>query len=206
MKPSKNTVTWAARLLLLLAPFISSEGRAAPFSPSTLPGQSIYQSDSRWDTTEGKKILLSELKGAPVVVAMLYTGCQAACPMTISDLKRIESGLDPEARMQVRFAIFSFDSVKDTPSNLKVFRVKHNLEPSRWSFFHGSPENVQELAALLGIRFKRLETGDFDHSNVITVLDTQGVIVHRQIGLRIDPQETLGVIKGLTERVEIEKK
>jgi protein SCO1/2 len=169
----------------------------SPSAPSAIPGHSIYQSTASWDTTEGKSISLSALQGSPVVVAMVYTGCQAACPTTMADLKRIENGLPPGDRKRVKFAVFSFDSIKDTPARLKAFMTKHPLDLKKWAFFHGTPESVQELAALLAIRFKPLESGDFDHSNVITVLDSHGVIVHRQIGLRSDPQGTITALSQL---------
>jgi protein SCO1/2 len=40
-----------------------------------------------------------------------------------------------------------------------------------------------EMAALLGIRYKKLPDGEFAHSNVITLLNPEGEIVHQQIGL-----------------------
>lgn len=168
-------------------------------SSAPLPGRSLFQSSTLWDTTDGKTTSLSSLQGTPVVITMLYTSCPAACPMTIADLKKIESGLRTETRAHVRFAVFSFDSEKDTPARLKSFMNKHKLDAAHWAFFHGSADSVQELAALLGIRYRRLETGDFDHSNVITVLDPQGTIVHRQIGLRKDAQETVDVLHRLLE-------
>jgi protein SCO1/2 len=163
-----------------------------------LPSKSIYQSKAQFDNQEGKVISLSELRGTPIIVAMLYTSCQASCPLTIADLKAIEKGLSTEDRAKVRFAVFSFDSKKDTSKALKAFSLKQGVDLSHWSFFHGSTRSVRELAALLGIKFKKLDSGDYDHSNVITVLDSEGVIVHQQIGVRQNPQESIQTLKKLT--------
>jgi protein SCO1/2 len=56
------------------------------------------------------------------------------------------------------------------------------LEESRWTLLRGSQEDVRELAAVLGVSYDQLETGQFVHSNLVTVLDTRGEIIHQQAG------------------------
>ena len=36
--------------------------------------------------------------------------------------------------------------------------------------------DVRQLAVLLGVRYRQLPNGDFDHSNIISVLDGDGVL------------------------------
>jgi protein SCO1/2 len=165
--------------------------------PEPLSGQSIYHLDSAWTDQEGKATKISALRGLPVVVAMVYTSCPGACPMTIADLKRIEEGIPEAQRSQVRFAVFSFDSKRDTPAKLKAFVKSRSLDPGRWTLFHGTPGSVRKLAAILGIRYKMDKAGEFDHSNVITLLDRAGLIAHQQVGLRQDPKETVSRLTRL---------
>lgn len=167
--------------------------------PQPLRGESIYNLDSSWTSQDGKQIKLATLQGRPVVVAMVYTSCQAACPMTISDLKRIEDALPAATKNQVRFAVFSFDSKRDTPAKLKEFVKARALDTSRWTLFHGEPSAVRKLSAVLGIRYKKDKNGDFDHSNVITILDKTGAIVHQQVGLRQDSKETVAKLTQILE-------
>jgi protein SCO1/2 len=47
----------------------------------------------------------------------------------------------------------------------------------------GKPEDVQELAVVLGLKYKKDLQGQFAHSNVITVLSPEGEIIHQQSGL-----------------------
>ncbi|MBS1963582.1 MAG: SCO family protein [Bdellovibrionales bacterium] len=165
--------------------------------PVPLGGDSVYNLGSTWTNQDGKPIPLSSLRGKVVVATMVYTSCRSACPMTISDLKRIEKSLPDGARNSVRFAIFSFDSERDTPAKLKEFAIARGLDPDRWSVLHGKSGDVRKLAAVLGIRYKRSSSGDYDHSNVISVLDRGGAILHQQIGLGQDPAETVGKIGGI---------
>ncbi|MBI3541947.1 MAG: SCO family protein [Deltaproteobacteria bacterium] len=183
-------LTSVAACLLLLA----------PISASSLESRSIYRSKSLWETHAGEKTTLVRLRGAPVVATMVYTSCQMSCPLMMNDLKAIEKALPAAVRSQVRFAVFALDSANDVPAKLRDFAEKHGVDLTRWTFFHGSPASVREVAALLGVRFKELEGGGFDHSNVITILDSEGVIVHQKLGLRQNPDDTLKTLERLAAR------
>ena len=170
---------------------------AAPTTGQPLVTHSIYQSKSAWTTQDGKATRLESLRGRPTVAAMIYTSCQGSCPMMMADLKAIERGLSVDERKRVQFAVFAFDAKKDLPNRLKLFAEQHGVDLNYWSFFHGSSSSVRELAALLGVKVKQLEDGTFDHSNVISVLDAEGVIVRQQIGLGQKPEESVQCLHQL---------
>lgn len=188
-----------ASKLFLLALFVgglAAAGEGDSSRPKVLKGESIYQLSDKWETQDGKKVALSSLAGLPVVIAMAYTACESACPMTISDLKRIEAALPPGARSKVRFAVFSFDAKRDLPGNLAKYAKARELDPARWTLFHGSKSAVRKLAAVLGIRYKEDASGNFDHSNAITLVDADGVILRQTIGLGGDGKE---IVKDLAK-------
>lgn len=164
-----------------------------------LLSRSIYRSKSTWEAQNGEKATLSKLRGNPVVAAMIYTSCKASCPLMMTDLKAIDRALSSDEKKKVHFAIFAFDSKNDLPEQLKLFSDKSGVDSAHWTFFHGSPSSVRELAALLGVKFKQLEDGGFDHSNVISILDAEGVIARQQIGLRQNPEESIKLLKQLIE-------
>ena len=165
--------------------------------PAALSGSSIYQAASTWTDTDGRPAPLRSLRGRPVALAMVYTSCTTACPLIVANLKLIESALPPEVRGRVWFALASLDSERDRPEVLKKFAAARDLDPSRWRLFHGDPAAVRELAMLLGIRYKRNAQGDFDHSNVITILDGEGVIRHQQVGLGPNTSESASLLERL---------
>src|SRR5690554_1384706 len=49
-----------------------------------LPELSVYNLPSTWQTQEGDTLLLEDLRGKVVVVVMIYTSCQAACPRLVA--------------------------------------------------------------------------------------------------------------------------
>lgn len=151
----------------------------APAAPVT---ESLFNLDSVWTNQDGMKISLSILKGQPAILAMIYTSCESACPLIVEDMKKIEKQLPLNTQKKVRFALFSFDSARDTTARLKKYAKDRGLGPS-WILARGSDKSVRELAAALGVQYKKSASGDFQHSDVITLLDHEGVIKKQQTGL-----------------------
>jgi protein SCO1/2 len=173
-------------------------------TPGKPTDKSIYQVESRWTTDTGKEIKLSALSGRPQVLVMFFANCTYACPILVSDLQRIEAALPPEVRARIGFTLVSFDSRRDTAAALADYRRSRQLTAENWALLHGQPDDVLELAALLGVRYKEDAYGQFMHSNVITLLNAQGEIVYQQTGLNSDPHEMVLRIKQLFSGLAIE--
>lgn len=150
------------------------------------PDKSIYQLDSTWTNDVGRTLQLAALSGRIQIVAMFFSSCQYACPAIVHDMKRMENALPKELRGRVGFTLVTFDTERDTQEALKVYRKRQELTPERWTLLRASPADTLELAAVLGIQFKREANGQYAHSNLITILNSQGEIVHRQVGLNQD--------------------
>jgi protein SCO1/2 len=51
-----------------------------------------------------------------------------------------------------------------------------NMDPSRWVMATGKTSaDVREIASLLEINYKKEASGEYSHSNVIVLLDKEGV-------------------------------
>lgn len=159
-------------------------------------GYSVYHAPSVWTDQSGRERTLDSLAGRPQVVAMLYTSCAFACPRIMLDLKRIEGELGDDAD-RVGFLVVSIDPERDTPERLAEFARGSRLDPERWTLLTGAEGDILELAALLGVQYRQTSPGEWVHSNLITVLDADGVVTHRQLGLGTDPAETLQVLHTL---------
>lgn len=162
-----------------------------------LSDDSIYNLDSKWKDQSGKEIKLSDFRGRPLVASMVFTSCQAACPITTTDMKKIESALPERQRDQVRFVLISMDPARDTVDALKKYQKKRDLSERRWSLLTSNNNTVRDTAAVLGVTYRKLENGDFSHSNIIFIVDKEGVIKHRQVGLGTKPDESVKVLKSL---------
>ncbi|CAN5411548.1 hypothetical protein BH10BDE1_BH10BDE1_31140 [soil metagenome] len=185
-----------------MVPAMAHEGHVvATETAQPILGESVYNLKSQWTSQDGKVIQLQDLEGKPVVLAMAYTSCEAACPLIVEDMRKISKGMSAADQKRFSFFLFSFDSQLDTPARLKEYAKKRKLDLAHWQLFHGEPGAVRELAAVLGVRYKKdPKTNDFDHSNVITLLDGKGLIQYQQNGLGEDPKALLAKAKALSSK------
>jgi protein SCO1/2 len=137
------------------------------------------------------------LQGQPVVLVMMYTTCEYVCPLLVEDAKQIEGALDEETRKHVTFTMVSFDPARDTPQKLAAYRKKRGLERDNWKLLTAGYDEVLELSAVLGVQFRPDGRGEFLHSNIVTLLDANGVIRDQQVGIGKNRDETVAALKKL---------
>ncbi len=163
--------------------------------PAELPEESIFQLKDTFTTQEGKSFTLAELQGKPTVVGMIFTHCTYACPRLTADIEQIAKALDVD-KDKVNFVLVSFDAARDTSARLKEYATNMHLDKG-WTLLHGDEDAVRTLSVLLGVQFEKDANGDFSHSNLISLLDKQGVFEYQKEGLEADHQETLNRLKKL---------
>jgi len=181
----------APAALVFKASCCVEEKPAAP-----LTDKSLYQLNSAWTNDAGGSVALTTLRGRPVLIAMFFASCEYACPVLVNDLKRLEAALPEDVRGNVQLVLVTFDTKRDTPPALRAFRERMELGP-QWTLLTSTPSAVQELAMLLGVKFKQDSRGQFAHSNLITVLNAEGEIVHQHAGLQGDVSTAAKVVAQL---------
>ena len=65
--------------------------------------------------------------------------------------------------------------VKDNGAALKKTASAHGAD-DRWQVARANASGTREVAALLGVQYRRLADGDFNHSSTILLLDAEGRI------------------------------
>ena len=155
---------------------------------SSVSDKSLYQLEATWNDDAGRGIPLNSLQGRPQVVTMFFAHCQYACPLLVYKMKQLEAALPQNLRTNIGFTLVSFDSERDTPQALRNYRAQHELGRN-WTLLHGNADQVLTLAALLGVKFKADAQGQFSHSNVITLLNSQGEIIYQETGLNLETSE-----------------
>ena len=148
-----------------------------------LPGASVYQLDAQWTNQDGAAFRLASLRGNPVLVLMFFGSCRTACPVLLGDIARVDAALPAEARARTRVVLVTFDPENDTPARLRALANERRMDTTRWTLLSGRPQDIRALATVLGVQYTRTGNGMFDHSNVITLLDRDGVVRTRLEGL-----------------------
>jgi protein SCO1/2 len=81
----------------------------------------------------------------------------------------------------------SFDPERDTVAQLKITAVAHGCD-GHWTLARASEGDAREIAAVLGVQYRRLPSGAFNHSSLVLLVDRDGRIVARTGKLgEIDP-------------------
>lgn len=169
----------------------------APKKPATESFATIYDLPGQWRNQNGETIKLDKLRGKVRVITMGFTSCKFACPRIIGDMQRIEKELGADAD-KAGFVFFSIDPENDTPEKMSSTVAEHKLTPRCWIFLTAPDETVRQLTVALNFKFQVTE-GLFAHSNLIAVLDADGVVVHREEALGADITPTVQAIRKLLQ-------
>ncbi len=173
----------AALLLMSLPAFAQSGPRidaaeALAISEAAIGGQ---VGDHRLLRSDGTTLTLSELRGRPLVVSLIYTSCSTVCPVSTQTLKSSVA----QARKALGSASFQivtvgFDARNDTPRRMTAFARDNAIEgDALWHVVSGSPAALEALMADVGFSYSGA-AGGFEHVSQTTILDAEGR-VYRQV-------------------------
>ena len=151
----------------------------ATVTASSTERYSVYDLDRDWRNQRGESVRLASLRGRPRVIAMIYTHCSTTCPFTVAEMKRIER----ESPVNAGFVLVSLDPARDDPARLAMFASERGLDAERWTLLEGPDDAVRELANVLGVQYRRLSPEELAHSNALTLVDADGVVIYQHAGL-----------------------
>jgi protein SCO1/2 len=141
-----------------------------------IEGNSIYKLDAHLTDQDGRAFDLASLRGKPVLVSMFYTSCQMVCPMIFETAHATLDALPAADRKDVRVLMVTFDPARDTVAALKATADQRGAD-ARWTLARTDDATTRKIAALLGIQYRKLADGEFNHSTLLTLLDREGRIV-----------------------------
>ncbi len=143
-----------------------------------LPGDSIYRLNPALVDQDGHPFPLASTRGGPVLISMFYSSCEMVCPVLFETIAQTVKTLPAAGAQRVKIVMVSFDPERDTVAVLKETADKHSCD-KRWSLVRGTDADVRQIAAVLGVQYRRLPSGEFNHSSTIFLLDGEGRIVKR---------------------------
>jgi protein SCO1/2 len=172
---------------------------ATAATPAPLPSDSVYQLSAVLIDQHGKARDWRLRRGRPQLVAMFYTSCPYICPLIVDSGKGVENALTPKQRARLDILLVSIDPARDTPAALAQLAARRKLDPARWTLASPQASQVRTLAGVLGIRYRELADGEFNHTSELILLDADGRIVARtaKMGAVPDPEFLAAVRKVL---------
>ncbi len=164
-----------------------------------LPADSVWQLNAKITEQNGKTISLNNLAGKPLLVSMFYSSCPYMCPLIIDTAKAVQHELSAQEREKLGVLMISIDPKIDTPKVLQALMIKRKLDSKQWILARADENDVRAIAALLNVRYRELEGGDFNHTSVLILIDSQGRIIARteKMGAQPEPEFLAAVHKLL---------
>jgi len=161
--------------------------------PITLSSESLYHVQAALVDQQGKHFKLADEHGPATLITMFYGDCQIACPIALENVKRTLNALPAAQRPQFRALLISLNPGIDTPAKLSKLARLHALPASNFRFAVSEKDsqthdsNTRELAAALGIKYRRTGNGEVNHSTRFVVIDQRGEIRGSSDKLAIEP-------------------
>lgn len=147
----------------------------------------------------GDPVSFDEFVGRPVIVSSVYTRCPQArmCPLQTRKMARLQRRVNRPGETPVQFVMVSFDPAHDTPTVLRKYGRRYDIEYETWTFVTGDSETVDRLMERMNVTATRTEPGVYVHNLRLYVTDENGVVRHvfRGNDWQIDDVET--VLNGI---------
>jgi protein SCO1/2 len=179
------TSLYSRLLLAAFAAAISFEGnaldekaalRSSQAAIGRQPGEHVFRD------SEDRELRLSQLRGQPLVVNFVYTGCFQVCPAATKFLAQsvaeAERTLGPG---KFRVATIGFNLPFDTPQAMKQFARRLGIATSNWRFLTPDAGTLPQLLADFGFSFEQTAAG-FDHLLQASIVDAEGRIYRQLYG------------------------
>jgi protein SCO1/2 len=143
----------------------------------------------------GQAVSIESLRGRTLLVDFVYTRCPGPCPALTSQHVAIQRKLPDALRDRVWFVSISIDPAFDTPEVMKSYAEARGADLTRWSFLTGDPDRVAGVVKRFGVGSLRQPDGTIEHLVATFVVDANGQIAERFIGLDHGAEEIIGTLE-----------
>ena len=167
---------------------------------------------------DGNPVSLSDFRGKPLVLSMIYTSCYHICPMTTQHLSKVvQKARKALGDDSFSVAVIGFDTQVDTPAAMQYFANKQGISDKGWNLLSITEADVARLSKDIGFQYFPSSNG-YDHLIQATIIDAEGKVYRQVYGqvfdtpLLVDPliELVLGrsppeqsVLDSLTRKIKL---
>ncbi len=168
--------------------------------------------------SDGKQVRMSDLRGKPLVLSMIYTSCYQICPMTTRHLANIvEKAREALGPKSFSVAVVGFDTRFDTPEAMQHFADKQGISGKDWNLLSVAQKDIAALMKDVGFVYYSSSNG-FDHIIQATIIDSDSRVYRQVYGQTFDtpllvdplielvlgrPAQAQSIVSSLATRIKL---
>jgi len=147
-------------------------------------------------------VRMSDYRGKPLVLSLIYTSCYHSCSVFTRYLGEIvDVARESLGESSFSVATIGFDALNDSPGRMMLYASGQGIDMPDWSFLSGDVNTLNTLTTELGFTYAASPKG-FDHMAQVTVIDANGRIYRQVYGDRFDPPALVEPLKELVFGVD----
>lgn len=197
LRSARNRVLTPIFLLLAAVPQAGAalDERAALRASQAVIGRQV--AEHRFRDSQEREVHLSQLRGQPLVVNFIYTGCFQVCPTATKALAlSVAEAERTVGRGKFRVATIGFNLPFDTPQAMKLFAKQQGISTPNWLFLTPDAETLPQLLTDFGFSYEQTSAG-YDHLLQASIVDAEGRIYRQLYGDSFAAPQFVGPIVEL---------
>jgi cytochrome oxidase Cu insertion factor (SCO1/SenC/PrrC family) len=189
--------SWMLGLITLGAVLAAAPAAVVAAGEDRDEGAREYFTDLEVVDQNGEKLRFYSdvLKDRVVLINVIFTNCQDACPLITQVIKQTRGQLAEAVRDEVWFVSISTDPERDDPAALKAFAEKQGVDDSRWLFLTGPKENIEHILK----KIRRYNPDINAHSTQMLAGTTRERHEWLPVPPGIPPEAIAALLRGLAE-------
>ncbi|QLG88011.1 SCO family protein [Chitinibacter bivalviorum] len=186
-----------AILAMLLLGAISAvpaceEHQHAASAAAAVSGESLFQLAVPLTDQTNQPFKLGQAGKKATLITMFYGDCNISCPIVLENVKRTITQLPAAQRGAVQAVLVSLNPGVDTAKSLAALAKVHEMDERVYRLVVSDNDaHTRQLAATLGVKYRRGANGEINHNTRFVVLDQQGQVVKASVTLSVEPDPAL---------------
>ena len=153
--------------------------------------------DQLFYDTQGLPRQISDYRGKPLVISLIYTSCYHICPTTTAHLAKVvrkaRSALGDESFSVITIG---FDAANDTAAAMRTFATEQSVDVDGWDFLASDQPTIDALASDLGFQYFPSPSG-FDHLIQSSIVTAEGEVFRQVYGIEFATPHLIEPLKVL---------
>lgn len=134
---------------------------------------------------EGREFTLSSLQPKAVLLDFIFTRCPGPCPILTAAHASLQRKFSDELQNATHLVSVSIDPSYDSPKRLRAYGETRGADLEHWTFLTGEPAVIADVLKDYYVGTVRQDDGTLEHIVITYLIDPQGRIAERYIGLDV---------------------